>query len=83
MPQHKSAIKRVRQSERRRQRNRVQRSKMRTAIKNVRNAADKESALTEYNKTVSILDRMAVRGVIHKNKAANLKSRLHKHIQSL
>ena len=83
MPQHKSAVKRIRQDEKKRLRNRMHRSKMRTAIKNVRNAADKETALNEYKKTVSILDSMAVKGIIHKNKAANLKSKLHKHIQLL
>ena len=83
MPQHKSCEKRIRQDEKKRLRNRIHRSKMRTAIKNVRNAETKETALDEYKKTVSILDSMSLRGIIHKNKAANLKRKLNKHIQSL
>jgi len=83
MPQHKSSVKRIRQDEKKRLRNRIHRSTMRTAIKNVRSAETKESALDEYKKTVSILDSMSVRGIIHKNKAANLKRKLNKHIQSL
>ena len=82
MPQHKSEIKRTRQIERRRVRNVHKKSKLRTAIKAVRQAPDKETAATEMKNTVSMLDRMARRGIIHKNKAANLKSKLSKSIQS-
>ena len=83
MPQHKSAIKRVRQSEKRRQRNKHKRSLMKTAIKNVKKAPDKKSAMVELKKTVSILDRMAVKGIVHKNKAANLKSKLNKYVSAM
>ena len=76
MPQHKSAEKRVRQSERRRVRNIQRRSRMKTAIKQVRTAPDKETASQELVKTASVLDKMAIKGIIHKNKAANLKSKL-------
>ena len=82
MPQHKSAAKRVRQSERRRQRNVAKHSRMKTAIKKVQNAPDKKTATEELKKTVSILDRMAVKGLIHKNKAANLKSKLTKEVSA-
>ncbi|MBN1783254.1 30S ribosomal protein S20 [bacterium] len=78
MPQHKSAEKRVRQNERRRVRNVQKRSMLKTAIKKVQAAPDKETAQTELIKTNSVLDRMAVKGIIHKNKAANLKSKLSK-----
>lgn len=83
MPQHESSVKRIRQDEKKRLRNRIHRSKMRTAIKKVRSATDKETALKEYKQTVSILDSLAVRGIIHKNKAANLKSKLYKTVQKL
>lgn len=83
MPQHKSAEKRIRQSERRRLRNQINRSRMRTAIKKITNAPNKETASAELSNTVSILDRMAGKGIIHKNKAANLKSRLTRHVSSM
>jgi len=83
MPQHKSAKKRVRQNEKRRLRNKQKRSLMRTAIKKVKNAPDKQTAETELKKTVSILDRMAGKGIIHKNKAANVKSKLSKFISTM
>ncbi|HHS12521.1 MAG TPA: 30S ribosomal protein S20 [bacterium] len=76
MPQHQSAEKRARQNERRRLRNQQDRSRMKTAIKKVRNQENKEEAAVQLQKTISILDRMAGKGIIHKNKAANLKSRL-------
>ena len=82
MPQHQSAKKRVRQIERRRVRNAEKRSIIRTAVKKVRAAADKESALSALKQTVSILDRMSVKGVIPANRAANIKSKLTKLAQS-
>jgi small subunit ribosomal protein S20 len=83
MPQHKSAEKRVRQNERRRVRNIQKRSRMKTAIKKVRTASDKETAKTELVKTVSVLDKMATKGIIHKNKAANLKSKLSNFVNAM
>jgi small subunit ribosomal protein S20 len=80
MPQHKSAEKRIRQDEKKRQRNRIKRSKMKTAIKKVKEAPDKETAEKELVKTVSLLDRLAVKGIIHPNKAANIKSKLQKKV---
>ncbi|HDQ44043.1 MAG TPA: 30S ribosomal protein S20 [bacterium] len=76
MPQHKSAEKRMRQTEKRRIRNVTKRTRMKTAIKKVREAADTETGQQELKNTASILDRMAAKGIIHKNKAANLKSKL-------
>lgn len=83
MPQHKSAKKRVRQSETKRLRNVQKRSHMKTAIKKVRSAADKETAQKELLYAVSTLDRMAGKGIIHKNKAANLKSKLTKNVTAM
>ena len=83
MPQHKSAKKRVRQSETRRVRNVQKRSTMKTAIKKVRTAETKETAVTELKTALSTLDKMANKGIIHKNKAANLKSQLTKSVNAL
>ena len=83
MPQHKSAVKRVRQSEQRRLRNREKRSMMKTVIKKVRTASDKESAKTELQNALSVLDSMAIKGIIHKNKAANIKSKLTKQVSAM
>ena len=83
MPQHKSAAKRVRQDAERREQNRVHRAKMRTQVKKLRETTDKDAAealLPEVKKT---LDRLASKGIIHKNKAANYKSELEKYVNGL
>lgn len=56
---------------------------MRSAIKRVRTLKDREKALLELKKTVKLLDQLAAKGVIHKNKAANNKSRLTKLVNNL
>ena len=76
MAQHKSAEKRARSSKRRAGRNAQWKSRMRSAIKRVRSLKEKEKALVELRKTVKLLDQLAAKGVIHKNNAANNKSRL-------
>ena len=83
MPQHKSAIKRVRQNAKRRERNRYHRSRMRTLIKKLRTIEDKEEAEALLPKAKSYLDRLASKGIIHKNKAANYKSELEQRVHSL
>lgn len=83
MPQHKSAEKRVRQNGRRRERNRIHRSKMRSMIKNLRSSSDATQATTLLNDVKAFLDRLAHKGIIHKNAAANKKSRLEKFVKSL
>ena len=83
MPQHKSCEKRVKQNERRRVRNVQKRTKLKSSIKKVKNAPDKETAVSELKQTISILDKIAVKGIIHKNKAANLKSQLTKSVNKL
>lgn len=83
MPQHKSAIKRVRQSEKRRLHNRTLRSRMRTLVKKVLNEKDKSKAEVQLKEAVSYLDRMTVKGIIHKNNAAHKKSRLTKYVNQL
>jgi small subunit ribosomal protein S20 len=56
---------------------------MRNAVKAVRSATDKEKAAAELRKTVKLLDQLAAKGVIHKNKAANNKSSLTKLVSKL
>ena len=82
----KSAAKRARQSERRRQHNMTLRSRMRTAIKKVKNATaagDAEKAASLYKEAVPEIDTMVSKGIIHKNTGARTKSRLSKGIKSL
>lgn len=83
MPQHKSAIKRVRQNEKRRLHNKNQRSRVRTLMKKLRATEDKTEAEALLNEVKAGLDRLATRGIIHKNKAANYKSKLEKHVNAL
>jgi len=80
------AKKRARQADKRRLLNASQRSAMRTSTKKVLkaiSAGDKAGAEEAYKAAVPMLDRMAGRGLIHKNKAARHKSRLSKHIRAL
>lgn len=82
----RSAQKRARQSEERRQRNKARRTRMRTSIKRVLKAVksgDREQAQQAYQDAVRVIDRTANRGIIHKNKAARHKSRLNAKIRSL
>ena len=74
MPQHKSAEKRVRQSAKRRAYNRFHKVKMRRAIKAVHQAETKEDAIAKSREAQQILDRLATKGIVHKNFAANRKS---------
>ena len=82
----KSAKKRAIQAEKRRQHNASRRSMTRTCIKKVIaaiEAGDKTAAQTAFNTAVPVLDRMATKGLIHKNKAARHKSRLNAQINAL
>jgi small subunit ribosomal protein S20 len=72
----KSAEKRIRQAEKRQARNRAQRSRLKTAIKRVLSATEPEAATEAYRETAGMLDRMATRSLIHRNKAARKKSQL-------
>lgn len=83
MPQHKSAEKRARQNARRRERNRQQRSRLRTMIKKLRTIDDKEQAQRLLPEAKAYLDRLATKGIIHKNKAAHYKSELEKRVNAL
>ncbi len=80
------ARKRARQAERRRLHNRSRRSMMRTYIKKVRKAiaaGDKEAAQAMFKQAVPVIDRMAGKGLIHKNTAARYKSRINARIRQM
>lgn len=76
MAHHKSAQKRIRQTAKRRLQNRYYAKTMRNAIRELRAATKKSEAAKALPKVISLLDRVAKRGQIHDNKAANLKSSL-------
>ena len=80
MANHKSSIKRIRQTETRRLRNRYYAKTARNAVRRLRALNDKAEVVEAYNKVSSMLDRLASKSVISKNKAANLKSKLAKHV---
>ncbi|HDR51649.1 MAG TPA: 30S ribosomal protein S20 [Mariniphaga anaerophila] len=83
MANHKSALKRIRQNEKRRVHNRYYAKTTRNAIKELRNEMEKEEAEKSYPKVVSMIDKLAKKNIIHKNKAANLKSKLAVKVNSL
>ncbi len=78
MPHHKSAAKRVITNEKARQRNIAARSRMRSAIKAVRDAKTGAAAKTAYATAVAVLDRTAAKGIIKKETANRHKARLAK-----
>ena len=85
MATHQSALKAHRQSVKNREHNRQFRSRLRNALKSVRTAIDgkdKAAAKTALNETVSLIDRMASKGVIHRNAAARYKSRLQTRLET-
>lgn len=86
MANHKSAEKRVRQTLKRNEINRSNRSKLRTSIKKLRSAIaghDKNGSTELLAPTVALIDKAVNKGVIHKNTAARYKSRLTKHVNEL
>ncbi|KFZ36595.1 30S ribosomal protein S20 [Shewanella mangrovi] len=86
MANSKTAKKRALQSEKRRQHNASRRSMMRTYVKKVIaaiRAGDHAAAVEAFNAAQPILDRMATKGLIHKNKAARHKARLNTRIKAL
>ena len=83
MANHKSAIKRIRQSEKRTLFNKYFHKTARNAVKKLRALTSKKEAAELFPKVVAMLDKLAKRNIIHKNKASNLKSKLAKHLSSL
>ena len=83
MANHKSALKRIRQSEKKRLINRYYHKTARTALRVLRTEEDKSAATLKLPSVISLLDKLVKKNIIHKNKAANLKSKLTKHVNTL
>jgi small subunit ribosomal protein S20 len=83
MANHASALKRVRQTATRNERNRYQHKTTRNALRELRDTTDKKVAEAKLVEVSSMLDKLAKRNIIHKNKAANLKSSLAKQVNNL
>ncbi|QLG46194.1 30S ribosomal protein S20 [Costertonia aggregata] len=83
MANHKSALKRIRRNEAVRLRNKYQHKTTRNAIKKLRSTEAKKDAEALLPSVVSMIDKLAKRNIIHANKAANLKSKLSKHVAAL
>lgn len=83
MANHKSSKKRIRQTEIKRVRNKYYHKTTRNAVKALRNTSDKAAAVLLLPKVSALLDKLAKRNIIHKNKAANLKSSVALHVNAL
>ena len=83
MANHESSLKRIRQEKVRTLHNKYYAKTMRNAVRKLRATTDKEAALKLYPTVQKMLDKLAKTNIIHKNKAANLKSSLTKHIVAL
>ncbi|MDP4663466.1 MAG: 30S ribosomal protein S20 [Salibacteraceae bacterium] len=83
MANHKSALKRIRQNAVKKARNAYQHKTTRNAVRKLRGTSDKKEAQTMLPTVVSMLDKLAKKNIIHKNKAANLKSSLTKLVTAL
>lgn len=83
MANHKSSIKRIRSNDAKRLHNRYFAKTSRTAVKKLRTSTDKKEAEALLPKVSAMLDKLAKKNVIHKNKASNLKSKLTKKVNAL
>jgi small subunit ribosomal protein S20 len=83
MAHHKSAKKRIRQNEKNRLDNKIYARTTRGAIKKLKSTTDKKEASKLYPEVVSMLDKLAKRNIIHKNKSSNIKSKLAKLVNNL
>ncbi|MEJ6737070.1 MAG: 30S ribosomal protein S20 [Flavobacteriales bacterium] len=83
MANHKSSLKRIRQTATRTLRNKYQHKTTRNAVKALRDSSNKKEATVMLPKVSGMLDKLAKRNIIHNNKAANLKSKLTKHVAAL
>jgi len=83
MANHKSAIKRIRQSEKRRLFNKYFHKTARNKVRKLKALTSKKEAAELFPKVVAMVDKLAKRNIIHKNKASNLKSKLAKYLSSL
>lgn len=83
MANHKSALKRIRANNKKRLENRYYARTMRNALKDIRLTTGKEEVAGKLSSVTSLIDKLAKKGIIHKNKAANLKSGLMKKINKM
>jgi len=83
MANHKSAIKRIRQNDSRRLENKYYARTTRNAVKKLRTTTEKAAAEAQYPAVASMLDKLAKKNVIHKNKASNLKAKLSQYMNTL
>lgn len=83
MANHKSSLKRIRQDKVKTLHNKYYAKTMRNAVRKLRAMTDKDEAVKLYPEVQKIVDKLAKTNIIHKNKAANLKSSLSKHISKL
>ena len=83
MANHKSALKRIRSNDKKRLRNRFQHKTTRNAVKKLKELTDPKEADVLLKSVISMLDKLSKRNIIHANKAANLKSKLTKHVSTL
>lgn len=83
MANHKSALKRIRSSETKREINKYQHKTTRTYIKRLREATKKSEAEKLLKEVTQMIDKLAKKNVIHKNKASNLKSSLTRKVNTL
>jgi small subunit ribosomal protein S20 len=83
MANHKSALKRIRSNEAKRLINKYQHKSARNAVRKLRSLKDKKEAETLFTTVAGMLDKLAKKNIIHKNKAGNLKSGLQVHINGL
>ena len=83
MANHKSALKRIRQTETRRLLNKYKNKTARNAVRTLRALTDRKEANALFPKVSGMLDKLTKRNIIHKNKSSNLKSKLSKHVNSL
>jgi small subunit ribosomal protein S20 len=83
MANHKSSVKRIRQTLTKRLRNKYYAKTARNAVRDLRGTTDKTIASELYKKLSAMLDKLAKKNVIHKNKAGNLKSKLALHVNKL
>jgi small subunit ribosomal protein S20 len=82
MANHKSSLKRIRQNETRQEHNRYLAKTMRNALRDFRKLTDKKELEEKYPKLVSTIDKLVKLDIIHKNKAANLKSQISKKVKT-
>ncbi|MFM7595901.1 MAG: 30S ribosomal protein S20 [Flavobacteriales bacterium] len=83
MANHKSAIKRIRSNEAKRTLNKYQHKTARNAVRKLRGLTNKAEAISLFPTVAAMIDKLAKRNIIHKNKASNLKSGLQVHVNSL